>query len=497
MFFASHGFILIVVLPLLAAPIAALLPWRKASWGVAMAASLIVLALAIFLNVMTLKASPLSYDLGNWPPPIGIEYLADGLNSFMMLLIGFVAVICLCFCHPTRFAEVTPEKYPLFLSMFLLCLAGLSGITMTNDIFNIYVFLEISSLATYTLIACGRNRQSLMAAYQYLVLGTIGATFFLIGVGMLYMATGTLNISDLGNRLIALKQSTLVDAGLAFLVLGLMLKVALFPLHMWLVQSYSHAPTPVSAFLSATATKVGLYLMVRLLFGVFGANWVFSELPLNLALQGLAAGAVVVGSLAALFQQDVKRLLAFSSVAQIGYIVFGISLGTSLGLMAALLHIFTHGLAKLTLFLGAANVEQMRGDTKLESFKHIGRQMPVTSTCLTIAAFSLVGIPLTAGFLSKWLLLKSALESSHWAFFALMLLSTLAAAAYMWKIIEAVWFTKAKKEKEARIYDDAPILPLAALGVAAICCIYFGLFSDTLLHTLQSAVATYFSAGKL
>lgn len=495
MFFVSHSFILIVALPLLAAPVAALLPWRKAAWGVAFGTAVFMFALAVFINVMTLKASPLSYDLGNWPPPVGIEYLADGLNSFILLLIAFTAVLCLPFTYPSQFKDVAEKKQPVFYALFLLCLAGLTGITITNDIFNIYVFLEISSLATYTLIASGKDKQALTAAFEYLVLGTIGATFFLIGIGMLYMATGTLNISDLAYRLAALQSSTLVDAGIAFLVLGLLLKVALFPLHMWLVQSYTHAPTPVSAFLSATATKVGLYLMVRILYGVFGTSWVFSALPLNLALQALGAAAIIIGSLAALFQRDVKRLLAFSSVAQIGYIVLALSLGTALGLTAALLHLFTHALAKATLFLAAANVERKRGSTQLSEFARLGEAMPFTSACITIAALSLVGIPLTAGFLSKWMLLKAALDSSHWALFALMLASTLMAALYVWKILEPIWFNRVRKA--VIVIGEAPVLPLVALATGAFACLYFGLFSNTLLMVLKSAVSTYFQAGDL
>lgn len=495
MFLTSHIFVLIVALPLLAAPVAALLPWRRVSWGLTFASALTVLGLAIFLNIMTLKASPLSYDLGNWAPPIGIEYLADGLNAFILLLVSAIAVICLPFMWPDDLVEVEAHRQPLFFGMFLLCLAGLCGITMTNDIFNIYVFLEISSLATYTLIACGKSRKALLAAFEYLVLGTIGATFLLIGIGMLYMATGTLNISDLSHLLMPMNNSTIVNAGIAFIIIGLMMKVALFPLHSWLVQAYTYAPTPISAFLSATGTKVGLYLVIRILYGVFGPSWVFSSLPIDIILQVLGTAAVLVGSFAVLFQRDAKRMLAFSSVAQVGYVVFALSLGTSLGLSAALLHLFTHALAKAALFLGVVNIERKRGLTSLIIFPLISREMPITAVCITIAGLSLLGVPLTAGFLSKWLLLKSALDTSHWVFFGLLLVSTLATAVYMWKLLEPIWFGKGKPAKY--VFPESPLWCLIPLCIVTFACLYFGLFSTTLVELLHSATATYFPTGDL
>jgi multicomponent Na+:H+ antiporter subunit D len=283
--------------------------------------------------------------------------------------------------------------------------------------------------------------------------------------------------------------SPLVLTGLGFIVMGLLLKAALFPLHYWLVHSYTYAPTLFTAFFSATATKVSIYLLMRIIFGLFG----WSLLPATIIMI-LAAGAIIVGSIAALREQDVKRMLAFSSVAQIGYMVFALSLGSSAGLAAALLHLLLHAPAKAGLFLCVAVVERQRGGSTLAHFKGLGKTMPMMATAFVICGFSLIGIPLTAGFLSKWLLLSSMMQAGQWAGLGLILISSLFAVIYVGKVLEAMFY---QKESESAVHKGEVawplIVPLILLSAA---CIYFGLFSEGVMQLVQNATNLYFRAGE-
>jgi len=242
-----------VVVPLLAAPVSVLLRNRNLAFGVVLAASWAALAIAVGLWLQVLHAGTISYAIGNWPPPWGIEYRVDAVNSFLLVLVSGMAAVVLPYSRASVEAEVPDSQHYLFYTMFALCLAGLLGITITGDAFNVFVFLEVSSLSTYVLIALGRDRRALLASYQYLIMGTIGATFIVIGVGLLYLMTGTLNLADMAHRLADVEGTRPVLAALAFLTVGISLKLALFPLHQWLPNAYTYAPSAVSAFLAATA----------------------------------------------------------------------------------------------------------------------------------------------------------------------------------------------------------------------------------------------------
>lgn len=489
----NHILALLVAIPLFAAPLIALIQKRSAAWVITFATLFILFFLALMIASNVLDHGFLTYDMGNWSPPFGIEYHVDGLNAAVLVLITFMALIIVPFALPQYLAEVAAKKQPLAYALFLLCVAGLLGMVITHDIFNMYVFLEISSLATYALIALGSNKRAPVAGFEYLLFGSIGATFFLIGIGFIYMATGTLNLTDLSIFLQPLADSKLVRAGLAFLILGLLLKAALFPLHIWLVQSYNYAPTVFAAFLSATATKVFLYLLMRIIFGVFGVGIALNILPIGQVLMVLSAGAVILGSLAAFLQKDVKRMLAYSSIAQIGFIVFGISLGTATGLGAALLHLLFHAPAKAGLFLCVANVEKKYGGSTLAHFRNIGNRMPITSATFVICGLSLIGVPLTAGFLSKWLMLSALMQSDQWPAFVLVLLSSLFTIAYIGKVFEVMFYRKETGTPHPR--GDAPWPLLVPLILLSFLCLYFGMFSEDVIQMTRQATNLFFRAG--
>ena len=489
----NHLLALLVAIPVFAAPLVALIPKRSAAWVISFITLFVLLFLSLFVASGVLDHTFLTYDMGNWSPPFGIEYQVDGLNAAVLVLITLMAIVIMPFALPQYLTEVAAGKQPLAYAVFLLCVAGLLGMVLTHDIFNLYVFLEISSLATYALIALGGNPRAPVAGFEYLLLGSIGATFFLTGIGFIYMATGTLNFTDLSIFLQPLADNRLVRAGLAFLVLGLLLKAALFPLHIWLVQSYNYAPTLFAAFLSAVSTKVFLYVLMRIIFGVFGIGIALNILPLGQMLMALSAGAVILGSLAAFLQKDVKRMLAYSSIAQIGFIVFGISLGTAAGLAAALLHLLFHAPAKAGLFLCVANVERKYGGSTLTHFRNIGNRMPITSAAFVICGLSLVGMPLTAGFLSKWLMASALMQANQWPAFVLVLLSSLFSIAYIGKVFEVMFYRKETGTPHPR--GDAAWPLLIPLVLLSFLCLYFGMFSENVIQMTRQATNLFFRAG--
>ena len=342
-----------VVIPLVAAPLCLLAGRASLAWTIAFLASACATATAAILAYQTLRHGPISYHMGGWAPPWGIEYAVDSANAFILLLVSGIATVVLLYCSSSVSKEIRAGREHMFYCMFILCLTGLLGIAITGDAFNIFVFLEISSLSSYALIAMGGQRKALTASFQYLIMGTIGATFFLIGVGLLYMVTGTLNLADLQTRIPQIQDSRPLLAAFAFITVGLALKAALFPLHLWLPNAYAYAPSGVSAFMAATATKVSLYVLLRFTFTLFGAEFAFGELPLHWVLLVPAVIAMFAGSFSAIFQRDIKRMLAYSSVAQIGYITLAIALASQAGVQAAMLHMFNHGLMKAALFCSA------------------------------------------------------------------------------------------------------------------------------------------------
>jgi multicomponent Na+:H+ antiporter subunit D len=371
--------------------------------------------------------------------------------------------------------------------MFLLCLTGMLGMAITGDAFNIFVFLEISSLSTYVLIALGRDRRALMASYRYLIMGTIGATFIVIGIGLLYLMTGTLNLADMGRRIAAVQGTRPVLAALAFLTVGLSLKLALFPLHQWLPNAYTHAPSAVTALLAATATKVAVYVLLRFYLSVFGQSAVFQRLPMQEALVVLALAGMFGASAVAIFQRDLKRLFAYSSVGQIGYIILGLSFASKAGLTATIVHLFNHGVTKGAIFLLLGGVALVMGGTSLARIQGLGRRMPLVSFGIVVGGLSLIGVPGTAGFVSKWYLILAALEQGQWALVFLIVASSLLAVAYVWRFVEAAYFREPRSDIEPAAKVPLSMAVPAALLVAAT--VYFGLDTTFTVGSAAQAAA--------
>ena len=493
MSFLQHLPALQVVVPLMAAPLALLLRRSNYAFLVVLTATWAALAISTGLWVQVADSGPLSYAIGNWPAPWGIEYRVDPLNAFMLVFVSGVAAVVLPYSYSSIQAEVAPQQHYLFYTMFALCLTGLLGICITGDAFNIFVFLEISALSTYVLIAMGRDRRALMASYQYLIMGTIGATFIVVGIGLLYLMTGTLNLADMGKRMAEVQGTRPVLAALAFLTVGISLKLALFPLHQWLPNAYAFAPSAVSAFLAATATKVAVYVLLRFYFSVFGQSQVFGRLPMEEMMLILALAGMFAASVMAIYQTNLKRLFAYSSVGQIGYIILGLSFGSVNGLTSTVVHLVNHGVTKGAIFMLLGGVALRMGGTTLARVQGMGKVMPWTSFGILICGLSLIGLPGTAGFISKWYLLLAAMERGQWWLVFLIVLSSLLAVLYVWRFVEVAYFKEPRQDIVA--VSEAPLGLLVPSAVLVVATVYFGL--DTSLTVGSAARAAEFLMGGL
>ena len=480
----AHLPVLIVVVPLMAAAFTALAALRSAGLarGVTLGALGATLAMAGAALARTLEEGTIRYQLGGWAPPWGIEYVIDPLAGAMAVLIAVFGLIVAVYAGP--FLPGAPRLGAGgFHAVYLLLVTGLLGMVVTGDLFNLYVFLEIASLAVYALIALG-GAHGVVASLRYLFLGTVAGSFYLLGVGYLYALTGTLNMADMAVRLAALPDTPALTLGVALIVVGLAIKMAVFPLHGWLPDAYTWAPAPVTVLVAAVMTKVSAYALFRILFFVVAPAPVAAD---ALRLLGWTAALVTVaGSAMALAQTDVRRMLAYSSIGQIGYILMGLAIGTPLALTGALLLILNHAVMKGCLFLVAGGVLFRTGAADVEGYGGTARELPVSMAAFTVAAASLVGLPPTAGFFSKWYLLVAAMDAGHWPFAVALVASSLMTAVYLFRVLERSYFGERAPAgaRPRRIGLELPIgmlTPIVALGAAVL---LFGILNQRIVTDL-------------
>ena len=483
----DHLPIIVVIAPLLGAPLCVLcrdLPY--APRRLALAVSVLVFLCAAVMLQQAAHGFVWRYELGGWPAPWGIAYRVDLFGALIVLLVALVSLIVTLFSE-RRIVEGFTDAGNYFFALFLLCLAGLLGVAVTNDLFNAFVFLEISALSSYALIGLGRGGYPPLAAYRYLMMGTVGATFFLIGVGYLYMVTGTLNLDDLALRLPETFSHRVVITASAFISVGLAMKIAVFPLHWWLPDTYTFSPSPVSAFLAAVSTKVAIYFLMRLLFSVFGIELVFESVGVHRALLLLSVFAILFGAVMAIYQDSVKRMMAYSSVSQIGYITLGLSLVSVSGVGASLVYLFNHALIKGGLFLAIACIVYRLGDCRIEQFSGLGRRMPWTMAAVTIGGLSLVGVPLTAGFIGKWQLVSAIFETAYWPLALAVLAGSLLAAVYVWRLLEAAYLRPPSADGTAETSSEVPLTLLVPVWILVVLNVYIGLNSEGLVTLAMNA----------
>jgi multicomponent Na+:H+ antiporter subunit D len=411
----------------------------------------------------------LHYNLGGWTPPVGIEYVVDHIAAFVAVVVSSVSTLTIIATRRWADREAGDRTGP-FYGLVMLLLAGLLGMVVTGDLFNLFVFLEISSLAAYALVFLG-GRQGMIAGFRYLMLGSIGGAFYLLGVGFLYFTTGTLNMADTAAILTEDASARSVQAGAVFIFVGLGLKMALVPLHVWLPDAYTFAPSSVNSLIAPVMTKVGAYAMIRMFISVFPDGYLTDQVPIADALLVLGLIGIVYGSVMAIAQHDLRRMLAYSSIGQLGLIAVGIGLATPLGFIAALLHIMNHAVMKSTLFLAVASVRLSTGLSNVSDLTGLGRRMPLTMAAFTLGAISMVGIPPAAGFFSKWWAVQAAVERDQWLVVVVVLGSSLLTAVYLFRVLERVYLHPPKPEHAAdhqsAIAGASPDDPTAAEATEA------------------------------
>jgi multicomponent Na+:H+ antiporter subunit D len=497
--------ILVVVIPLLFALITPVVGWWRREWAhplvvVALALSLIS-SIGVGYNVVV--DGPLVYYLGGWDPPWGIEYRIDHLGAFMTLILTFVSLMAAIYSKRSVEREL-PGREPSFYCVFLLLITGLLGIVVTGDMFNLYVFLEIASLAAYALIATGEERAA-FSAFRYVIVGTIGACFYLLGVGYLYIVTGTLNMADLSQILPELHHSRVVLVAFGFLLIGIAMKMALFPLHVWLPDSYTYAPSAVSALVAPLMTKVGAYVMIRIMFSIFGPVFSVEIVPTTTLLAPIAAIAILVGCFMALAQVDLKRMLSYILVAEVGYIALGVGLANRNGLTGAILHILNDAFMMACLFFAVGAVVYKTGTRNIDQLRYLHRKMPLTMGALVVAGLSVMGVPPLCGFFSKWYLILGAIDGGQWLFVAVLLASSLLSAILFFRVIDNAYFdyihgrggdshqSSAVAPPERVEIDEAPLSMLAPTLVAALGVVVLGVSSVKIISTMiQHAIPVSF-----
>jgi multicomponent Na+:H+ antiporter subunit D len=482
---------ILLLLPLLFGAVLAVLAslWRPvAAQVVAVLATAITLVTAVIALVEVVRNGPISYALGGWPPPIGIEYVLDPLSAYLVTIVALVGLMIAIYPVEVGF-DVRPQRFVPLYPLVLLLLSGLTGVMLSGDLFHLFVFIEIYALATYPLVALGGDR-GVFASLRYLLLGTIGSGLYLLGVGFLYFSTGTLNMADMAEQLVGISDSPTVLGAMALIVIGLALKMALFPLHVWLPDAHSYSPPAVAALLAAVQVKAGAYALLRILYDVFGPAYLGAEgLPVTTALTWFGAAGIVVGSVLAIQQPDIKRMLAYSTVAQLGYIGVGIGLGTPLALVGAMLHVLNHAVMKSGLFLVAGGIIQQTGLKTIARFSGLGKRMPLTMTGFTLLALSMVGIPPTAGFFSKWYLVLGSLEADNLILAVVIGTSSLLTAVYFLRLFERIFVVEPDEAVVAQAGEPGPRI-VGTVAVLSLAVVAIGLGNGLLVSRVLEPLAT-------
>ncbi|MFC1896002.1 monovalent cation/H+ antiporter subunit D family protein [Thermodesulfobacteriota bacterium] len=432
--------ILLIIAPLLSAFLITIAGWfgRKihSIFGAA------ALAVSCFCSIQLLRDvishGPLSYRLGGWAPPIGIEYYIDHLSALILVLVSSIALLNFIATRTMVEGEYG-ERTPVFYALYLLAVTGHLGIVVTGDAFNLYVLLEISALSGYALLAMG-NERAPFSSLRYLLMGTVGASFYLLGVGYLYIMTGSLNMLDLAALLPGLYNSMAVMAAFGLIMIGLWIKMAFFPLHTWLPNSYSDAFAAASSLIAPMTTKVMIYVMMRMMLTVFTPQFSLGMQKLSSTVVWLAVVAMVMGAFFSLSQRDLRRMLSYIIVSEVGYMVGGAWLGNRMGMTGSILHIVNDALMTFCVFLAVAAIASQKGTLHFDGLKGIFRKMPFTMGAFVVGGLSMIGVPPTCGFFSKWYLILGGIEAGHYGFVCALVASSLINVVLFFRVFEIAYF---------------------------------------------------------
>lgn len=484
--------------------------WRKElAFPIAVIGLSISLISSLATLMLVLVNGPITYAMGGWSPPFGIVFGIDGLNALIVVLIHFVAWLALLHCS-TSIKDDLGAKRPYYYTLFLLFVTGITGITQTADAFNLYVMIEVASLTSYALIAVGEKR-SVHAGLNYLFMGSIGATFYLLGVGYLYIKTGTLNMHDIHSVLVdqQLFQSPTVQVAIILLLIGLWLKMAFFPFHGWLPNAYTWAPIGSASLMAPLMTKVMIYVMIRVMLTIIGLDHML-EIVWAQAIPYLAVVAILYGSFMALSQRNLRRMITYIIVAEVGYMVGAAWLGNERGLTGSFYHIISDALMTLALFLAAGSLVFKHGIRNIDDFKGAYGKMPLTMAAFTVGALSMIGIPPTCGFFSKWYLIGAGIDAGNWVYVGALLISSFVNAVIFFRIIEIACFGKEPTEA-SHSHDDhhgasdepkttiaeVPLIMLIPAITASVSIILLGIFNQNIVEMIQKTISVINQGGTL
>ena len=440
------------------------------------------------------KGVPIVYSMGGWSAPWGIELWVGNLGAFFLLVISGVMLPVSLYAVGNLGAEVgDAQRSTRFFVLYLLLSGALAGMAITNDLFNVFVLVEVATLSCCGLVSASRGPKAAEAAFNYLILATLGSGLILGGIGFMYIITGNLNMGFAAQQLSQVWRHYphVVWMAISFFLVGFGVKAALFPLHVWLPDAHSSAPSPASAILSGLAVKGYIICLMKILYNVFGVS-LLTVFNLDRILVLLGMVAILAGSMLALAQDELKRRLAYSTVAQIGYVFLGMGLMNTRGLTGTLFHMASHALIKSSLFLAAGAIISGTGKARVSELAGVGRQMPITMGVFTIGSLALVGIPLFSGFVGKWYMLQGSLEMGGYLPATVIIIGSVLCAGYLFPIIRVAYFEPVSEGfKSGTTWQDPGVFQKTALILLAVGIVVLGVIPGPLLDLATRAAADF------
>lgn len=494
----EHLPVLVIILPLMATLLCPLISHFSADWGKRAVISTLfmsVICAGLQLAQVIETGEAIHYYIGGWPPIYGIEFVVDGLSGVIILLVAVAAWATALFSSPfeklerDRSEEGVNVRSSGYYTMLAFLSLGLLGMASTGDAFNLYVFMEITAISGYGLIAVGESKGPI-AAFRYLLIGTIGACMYLMGAGFLYAATGTLNMADLAETVAEIPDSPLIIFSVGCMIIGFGIKMALFPLHGWQPAAHSYAHPGADPMIAGVMIKVPAYAMLRFFFFVFQETTAVMDLFFDI-IGVLAVLGILFGSLKALRYETYNKILAYSSIGQVGYIAMGFAIGNFYGLVGAVLHIVSHAFMKSGLFYTSGALKYRFGIHDITKLGQVYRDMPVTSATMVVCALSMVGLPPFAGFFSKWYLALGAAENGQYGFVAVLIISSLLSAIYFFRVFEKMFMeskTAVERKETAKTLrgKELPWQLIVPMITVILAVIFIGLFNSYIVSDVLS-----------
>ena len=429
------------------------------------------------------------YRIGHYDAPFGVEFQIGIIEGILGLLFTVVSTLITWYSLYSIDKEVKEKRISFYYLLTNILIGSLLGIVYSNDLFNAFVFIEVSTIAACGIVVVKDKKENIKATLKYLVLSILGSGLVLLGIAFIYSITGHLNMNFISTEISKVYgdyQKTILIA-LSLFTIGLGVKSAMFPLHTWLPDAHSSAPSSSSALLSSLVLKSYVYLLIKILFRVFGFD-IISEFPILDLILVLGSLGMIMGSVLAIMQKNIKRVIAYSSVAQMGYIFFGIGLGNELGVTIAIYHILGHALTKASLFLSVGSMIEQTGNKNLDDLRGVGKEMPVTLAIFTLGSFSMVGIPLLPGFISKWYFALASIEANKLLFLGVILLSSLLNALYYFPIVINGYFGDENLKGKIFMSKNKPLKELLPVLILSLTMILVGFLSRGVIDVINTGL---------